>query len=181
MSRKKKKNSQLTFSLSLSLSFPLQSLHSSPLFSTQDGYFSSQPWIGALDWPGAAEFKGAKAEPLPARPNDGVSGGTLRSGGGLTVATIADAGHMVPADQPAASRSMLDLWLRDSVLPSYEEDLAKSDSPAARRAAAAADAEVGRQAEAAAEATATAEAAANAAAAAELIADLAAQSTETSA
>ena len=112
-------------SLSLSLSFPLQSLHSSPLFSTQDGYFSSQPWIGALDWPGAAEFKGAKAEPLPARPNDGVSGGTLRSGGGLTVATIADAGHMVPADQPAASRAMLDLWLRDSVLPSYEEDLAK--------------------------------------------------------
>lgn len=107
-----------------------------------------------------------------------MAGGTIRSGGGLTVATIADAGHMVPADQPAAARAMMNLWLRDSVLPSYEADLAKGDSPAARRAAAAADAKVERQAEAAAEATATAEAAANAAAAAALAAD-AADSTET--
>jgi len=108
---------------------------------------------------------------LPPRPSDGVSGGTLRSGGGLTVATVADAGHMVPADQPAAARAMINLWLRDSVMPSYEADLALGDSPAARRAAAAADPEMERRAEAAAEATATAEAAANAAAAAVLAAD----------
>jgi len=115
---------------------------------------------------------------LPPRPSDGVSGGTLRSGGGLTVATVADAGHMVPADQPAAARAMINLWLRDSVMPSYEADLALGDSPAARRAAAAADAEMERRAEAAAEATATAEAAANAAAAAVLAAD-GAETTET--
>lgn len=137
----------------------------------QDGYFSSQPWIAALDWPGAPEFKDAAPAALPPRPSDGVSGGTLRSGGGLTVATVADAGHMVPADQPAAARAMINLWLRDSVMPSYEADLALGDSPAARRAAAAADAEMERRAEAAAEATATAEAAANAAAAAVLAAD----------
>lgn len=124
------------------------------------------------------EFKNATAKPLPPRPADGVSGDTVRSGGGLTVATIADAGHMVPADQPAASRAMINHWLRDSVLPSYEADLAKGDSPAARRAAVAADAEVERQAEAATETTAAAEAAANAAAAAVLAAD-AAESTET--
>lgn len=175
LERKKTKSKQLNFFF-----FPpplqKQKQHSSPTHThtqihRQDGYFSSQPWIAALDWPGAAEFKAATPKALPPRAGDGVSGGIVRSGGGLTVATVADAGHMVPADQPAAARAMINLWLRDSVLPSYEADLAKGDSPAARRAAA--DAEVERQAEAAAEATATAEAAANAAAAAAMAADAA--------
>ena len=163
--RKKRKLKNTFFSLSFAAKKQNQ--------QQQDGYFSSQPWIAALDWPGAPEFKNATPTVLPPRPNDGVSGGTLRSGGGLTVATVADAGHMVPADQPAASRAMINLWLRDSVLPSYEADLALGDSPVARRAAAAADAEMEKRAEAAAEATATAEAAANAAAAAVLAADAA--------
>jgi cathepsin A (carboxypeptidase C) len=42
---------------------------------------------------------------------DGKEAGRTQSGGGLTWATVYEAGHMVPYDQPDAALAMLNRWL----------------------------------------------------------------------
>ncbi|KAH9916737.1 serine carboxypeptidase [Epithele typhae] len=72
-------------------------------------------WIGnermtlALEWSGQEEFR---SKPLSVWGWDvGEVSGLTRSGGGLTYATIAGAGHMAPYDKPRESLVMANRWL----------------------------------------------------------------------
>ncbi|OJT03151.1 Serine carboxypeptidase-like [Trametes pubescens] len=71
-------------------------------------------WIGnermtlALEWTGQEEFR---ADTLREWTVDGQAAGVVRSGGGLTYATIAGAGHMVPYDKPVESLELANRWL----------------------------------------------------------------------
>ncbi|EIW56060.1 serine carboxypeptidase [Trametes versicolor FP-101664 SS1] len=71
-------------------------------------------WIGndrmtrSLEWTGNGAFR---AQPLREWFVDGVAAGLTRSGGGLTFATIADAGHLAPYDQPVRSLALANRWL----------------------------------------------------------------------
>ncbi|KAI0666416.1 serine carboxypeptidase [Trametes maxima] len=71
-------------------------------------------WIGnermtlALEWSGQEEFR---ADPLKEWTIDGKAVGVTRSGGGLTYATIAGAGHMAPYDKPVESLELANRWL----------------------------------------------------------------------
>ena len=47
---------------------------------------------------------------------DGEVAGWLRSGGGLTFATVYGAGHLVPFDQPSRALHMANRWLADEEL-----------------------------------------------------------------
>ncbi|KAL1939260.1 hypothetical protein VTO73DRAFT_10063 [Trametes versicolor] len=71
-------------------------------------------WIGnermtlALEWTGQEEFR---ADTLKEWIVDGKPAGVVRSGGGLTYATIAGAGHMAPYDKPVESLELANRWL----------------------------------------------------------------------
>jgi serine carboxypeptidase-like clade 4 len=61
-------------------------------------------WVDAMAWAGAADFAAA---PLTAWSVGGQQAGTARAAKGLTFLSVADAGHMVPMDQPGAALDML--------------------------------------------------------------------------
>ncbi|KAI0328737.1 serine carboxypeptidase [Cubamyces sp. BRFM 1775] len=71
-------------------------------------------WIGnekmtmSLEWSGQAAFR---ADALKDWVVDGEAAGVTRSGGGLTYATIAGAGHMAPYDKPVESLELANRWL----------------------------------------------------------------------
>ncbi|TCD70779.1 hypothetical protein EIP91_001810 [Steccherinum ochraceum] len=71
-------------------------------------------WIGndkmtlSLEWTGKNAFTAA---PLREWKVGGVKAGVARSFGGLTFATISEAGHMVPYDQPERSLELTRRWL----------------------------------------------------------------------
>ncbi|OJT10991.1 Carboxypeptidase Y [Trametes pubescens] len=70
-------------------------------------------WIGndrmtrSLEWTGNGAFR---AQPLWVWFVDGEAAGLTRSGSGLTFATIADAGHLAPYDQPVRSLALANRW-----------------------------------------------------------------------
>ncbi|KAH9855500.1 serine carboxypeptidase [Lenzites betulinus] len=74
----------------------------------------SANWMGNekmtlnLEWSKNAAFRG---ESLKEWFVDGIAAGITRSGGGLTYATIADAGHLAPYDQPERSLELATRWL----------------------------------------------------------------------
>ena len=65
-------------------------------------------WVSQLDWSGSDEWHAAKNYKWIV---DGQEAGETQSGGGLTWATVKDAGHMVPYDQPDRALAMLNRWL----------------------------------------------------------------------
>ncbi|KAI0683515.1 serine carboxypeptidase [Earliella scabrosa] len=78
-------------------------------------------WIGnermtlALEWSKQEEFR---SQPLKPWSADGgrTTAGLTRSGGGLTFATIAGAGHMAPYDKPVESLELANRWLAGETL-----------------------------------------------------------------
>ncbi|KAH9896619.1 serine carboxypeptidase [Cubamyces lactineus] len=73
-------------------------------------------WIGnermtlELEWTKQEEYK---SQPLRSWVVDGNVAGKTRSGGGLTFATIAGAGHLAPYDKPVESLELANRWLAD--------------------------------------------------------------------
>ncbi|KAI0367259.1 serine carboxypeptidase [Pilatotrama ljubarskyi] len=71
-------------------------------------------WIGnermtlALEWSQQEAYRSA---PLEEWTVEGKAAGVTRSGGGLTYATIAGAGHMAPYDKPVESLELANKWL----------------------------------------------------------------------
>ncbi|SNX86992.1 related to PRC1 - carboxypeptidase y, serine-type protease [Melanopsichium pennsylvanicum] len=65
-------------------------------------------WVSTLDWSGSEAWKKGKSYDWVV---DGETAGRTQSGGGLTWATVYEAGHMVPYDQPDAALAMLNRWL----------------------------------------------------------------------
>ncbi|KAJ7778723.1 serine carboxypeptidase [Mycena maculata] len=63
-----------------------------------------------LEWAGQAQFA---AQPLRAWASDGRTAGETRAFGGLTFATLLDAGHQVPHDNPVQSLALINRWLAD--------------------------------------------------------------------
>lgn len=81
----------------------------------KDGAYSSAPWISRLAWKGRPAYDAAAVEDLPRQP-DGDPGGIFKSGGGLTVAEVYDAGHMAPRDSGGPVREFLSAWIDDTVV-----------------------------------------------------------------
>lgn len=66
-------------------------------------------WIAALQWSRAAEYSNATREIWKVNESDDQVAGYTKTVGRFLLATIRNAGHMVPTDQP---RAMLDLLNR---------------------------------------------------------------------
>lgn len=83
----------------------------------QDGPLSNEAWVEALTaahaWKGAAAFAAAARSPLldPA----GAVAGHVRAGGGLTTASIRNAGHMSPRDAPGVVQALVQGWAARAV------------------------------------------------------------------
>ncbi|KAI0644057.1 serine carboxypeptidase [Trametes meyenii] len=81
-------------------------------------YVGSDDWVGnwignermtmGLEWSGKDAFR---KQALREWEVDGTAAGMTRSGGGLTFATIASAGHLAPYDQPVRSLALANRWL----------------------------------------------------------------------
>ncbi|KAI0635406.1 serine carboxypeptidase [Trametes polyzona] len=71
-------------------------------------------WIGIermtmnLEWTRNGAYR---TQPLREWFVDGQAAGVTRSGGGLTYATVVDAGHLAPYDQPERSLALVQRWL----------------------------------------------------------------------
>jgi cathepsin A (carboxypeptidase C) len=71
-------------------------------------YQGNKAWTLQLPWTGQTAFQKAEDTPWMVR---GKKSGLVRSAGGLTFLQVAEAGHMVPLDQPEASLAMLNQFL----------------------------------------------------------------------
>jgi cathepsin A (carboxypeptidase C) len=72
-------------------------------------------WVGCKAWTMRVNFEGkddyAGAPDAEWHRADGKLLGNVRSAGGLTFAKVANAGHMVPMDQPEAALLMINQWM----------------------------------------------------------------------
>lgn len=66
-------------------------------------------WVAALEWSHAEQYKNATREIWKVDPKDDQIAGYVKRVDRFILATIRNAGHLVPADQP---RAMLDLLKR---------------------------------------------------------------------
>lgn len=63
-------------------------------------------YLDKLRWPGLAEFSTLRPEPFQ-HPHKSRTAGFMKRHKNLQMVTILDAGHMVPADQPAVALHMV--------------------------------------------------------------------------
>jgi len=86
------------------------------LYNGQDDLIVNYPgsfgWITEMEWDGNLGFRNAPRNPWYA-PN-GTLYGWYRQYDNLTFVTVNKAGHMVPADQPASARDMLNRYIYNS-------------------------------------------------------------------
>ncbi|WFD43872.1 carboxypeptidase C [Malassezia psittaci] len=77
-------------------------------------YLGNGQWTYDLDWANGDEFRNSPLEPWYV---EGVKGpaGHFRNFGNLTFATVNNAGHFVPYDQPIAAQSMFTRWEHGAV------------------------------------------------------------------
>eukprot|EP00698_Gefionella_okellyi_P009143 TRINITY_DN22_c0_g1_i1.p1 TRINITY_DN22_c0_g1~~TRINITY_DN22_c0_g1_i1.p1 ORF type:complete len:430 (+),score=98.25 TRINITY_DN22_c0_g1_i1:62-1351(+) len=76
-------------------------------------YYGGRAWTAAMQWPGQAQFNDAKLVPWLV---DGQNAGYVKSAHGLTFLEVANAGHMVPMDQPANALVMLNKFMKNQPL-----------------------------------------------------------------
>ncbi|TQS33513.1 hypothetical protein Golomagni_06140 [Golovinomyces magnicellulatus] len=72
-------------------------------------WLGNQAWTNALDWPGKAAFNQATMKGL--KGSNGKEYGQVKNANGFAFMRIYQAGHMVPADQPAPSLNFFNRWL----------------------------------------------------------------------
>jgi len=73
-------------------------------------WYGGQRWTNELVWPGQQLFNNATAIPWMV---NGVQAGTWQSYGGFTFLAVANAGHMVPMDQPVNALEMLNMFVNN--------------------------------------------------------------------
>lgn len=75
-------------------------------------YLGNRAWTLELDWKFKPEFNAAKEHEWgTSEEGDGGAAGLVRSSNGFTFMQVYDAGHMVPADRPAVSVSIINHFL----------------------------------------------------------------------
>jgi len=76
-------------------------------------------WIGNLQWTEELEWRGKEsynAVPMTQWFVEGEPAGITKGSKGLTYATVAGAGHMVPYDKPVQALAMVNRWLENRAL-----------------------------------------------------------------
>jgi cathepsin A (carboxypeptidase C) len=73
-------------------------------------WLGNRAWTESLEWPGQKAFNGAELKSLKL-DSKAESYGNVKSSGNFTFMRIYQAGHMVPADQPAAALDFYNRWL----------------------------------------------------------------------
>lgn len=76
-------------------------------------------WVDQMDWSGSKSWAIAKDEPWEV---DGEHAGTVKTVGGLSFVSVADAGHMVPMDKPKQGLHMIDAFLQGRELAMEQTD-----------------------------------------------------------
>ncbi|KIJ17963.1 hypothetical protein PAXINDRAFT_167613 [Paxillus involutus ATCC 200175] len=76
-------------------------------------WVGNERWTLQMPWTGQEAFVG---QPLREWEVDGHIAGKTRSAGGLTFATIDEAGHMVPYDKPKEALALVQRWLAKAEL-----------------------------------------------------------------
>ncbi|GAX77586.1 hypothetical protein CEUSTIGMA_g5030.t1 [Chlamydomonas eustigma] len=79
-----------------------------------DGPASSMAWINTLEWPGRQALLD---DPGKLWRHKDVVAGWLRQAGNLDHVVVYRAGHMVPHDQPTATKDMLNTWTQNVLSP----------------------------------------------------------------
>ncbi len=72
-------------------------------------WLGNQAWTLNLEWSGSAGFNAAPVQNWTL--DDGSVAGELRTFGGFSFLRVFDAGHMVPADKPAAALALLNEFI----------------------------------------------------------------------
>eukprot|EP01114_Cavostelium_apophysatum_P014280 TRINITY_DN365_c0_g1_i1.p1 TRINITY_DN365_c0_g1~~TRINITY_DN365_c0_g1_i1.p1 ORF type:complete len:435 (+),score=116.18 TRINITY_DN365_c0_g1_i1:132-1436(+) len=67
-------------------------------------WYGGRAWTNDLPWPGQSQFQSAQVNPWMV---NGQQAGTVQTYGGFTFLAVANAGHMVPMDQPVNALAML--------------------------------------------------------------------------
>lgn len=77
-------------------------------------WLGGRQWTQALEWPGQSGFQAAGRAPRDWKPEgaNGPKRGEVTNFEHLTFLRVADAGHMVPHDQPQSAAFMAEAWLR---------------------------------------------------------------------
>ncbi|KAJ7275093.1 Alpha/Beta hydrolase protein [Mycena rebaudengoi] len=73
-------------------------------------YMGNERWVDALETKFKAEFSEAKSLSWFASDSDQMAG-VVRTAGGITFATVFEAGHMTAHDQPAAIHDLFTRWI----------------------------------------------------------------------
>lgn len=81
------------------------------IYDMDCNFMGTDAWIGRLHWPQRDEFLRAKRRPWLV---DGKFAGHERSAGFLWQVLVAEAGHLVPMDQPANALALLDGFIARS-------------------------------------------------------------------
>lgn len=90
-------------------------------------WLGNKAWTLELDWARKAEFNAAEDQEWML---DGRVAGWYRTSHGFTFLRVADAGHMVPADQPEAALAMLANFVGGSVPPPSPPPVPTPPTPA---------------------------------------------------
>jgi carboxypeptidase C (cathepsin A) len=81
------------------------------IYDMDCNFMGTDAWIGRLHWSHRGEFLAAKRTPWLV---DGVFAGHERAAGNLQQVLVAEAGHLVPMDQPANALALLDGFIARS-------------------------------------------------------------------
>lgn len=86
-------------------------------------------WVDQMEWSGSKSWAAAKDRPWEV---DDEQAGTVRTVGGLSFVSVADAGHMVPMDKPKQGLHMIKTFIKghDLAAPSEPEAEAKAAAAA---------------------------------------------------
>ena len=79
-------------------------------------------WVDQMEWSGSKSWAVAKDQPWEV---DEEQAGTVRTFGGLSFVSVADAGHMVPMDKPKQGLHMIKAFLDGRELAASETEAAK--------------------------------------------------------
>ncbi|XP_068658374.1 serine carboxypeptidase-like 50 [Aristolochia californica] len=86
-------------------------------FDLQDGVVSTEAWVQQMEWKELEMFLMAERKVWEV---NGVLSGYVQRWGGLTLAVVSGAGHLVPTDQSLSSQAMIEDWILEKGMFSNE-------------------------------------------------------------
>ncbi|KDO72292.1 hypothetical protein CISIN_1g042842mg, partial [Citrus sinensis] len=91
----------------------MKALHEDLMKNLRDGVASTESWMNTLKWEGIESF--LMAERKAWRVKQALAG-YVQKFGNLSNAVVLGAGHLMPADQPLISQTMIEDWVLDKGL-----------------------------------------------------------------